>query len=114
MTAARVLTETVTIPVPGALPMAGYLASPDTLEPGGGCWWEWSCSASARTSATSASVSPGSATSPSPPTSTTAAPRASNRLINLKTARLADMDLTMRVTQHIRRPAAAFVYPAGW
>lgn len=37
MTAARVLTETVTIPVPGAaLPMAGYLARPDTLEPGAG------------------------------------------------------------------------------
>jgi hypothetical protein len=37
-----------------------------------------------------------------------------NRLTNLKTARLADMDLTMRVTQHLRRPAAAFVYPASW
>lgn len=35
-----------------------------------------------------------------------------NRLTNLKTASLADMDLTMRLTQHIRRPAAAFVYPA--
>jgi len=37
-----------------------------------------------------------------------------NRLTNLRTARLADMDLTMRVTQHIRRPAAAFVHPARW
>lgn len=37
-----------------------------------------------------------------------------NRLTNLKTARLADMDLTMRITQHIRRPAAAFVQPARW
>lgn len=37
-----------------------------------------------------------------------------NRLTNLKTARLADMDLTMRITQHIRRPAAAFIYPAHW
>lgn len=37
-----------------------------------------------------------------------------NRLTNLKTARLADMDLTMRVTQHIRRPAAAFIHPTRW
>lgn len=37
-----------------------------------------------------------------------------NRLTNLKTASLADMDLTMRVTQYIRRPAAAFIYPARW
>lgn len=37
-----------------------------------------------------------------------------NRLTNLKTARLADMDLAMRITQHIRRPAAAFVHPADW
>lgn len=37
-----------------------------------------------------------------------------NRLTNLKTARLADMDLTMRITQHIRRPAAAFIHPARW
>ncbi len=37
-----------------------------------------------------------------------------NRLTNLKTARLADVDLTMRVTQHLRRPARAFVYPADW
>lgn len=37
-----------------------------------------------------------------------------NRLTNLKTARLADMDLTMRVTQRIARPAAAFVRPTRW
>lgn len=37
-----------------------------------------------------------------------------NRLTNLRTARLADMDLTMRVTQHIRRPAAQFVRPVSW
>jgi hypothetical protein len=37
-----------------------------------------------------------------------------NRLTNLKAARLADMDLTMRITQHLKRPAAAFVSPAGW
>lgn len=37
-----------------------------------------------------------------------------NRLTNLKTAKLADMDLTMRVTQHIGRPAAEFVHPATW
>lgn len=37
-----------------------------------------------------------------------------NRLTNLKTARLADMDLAMRVTQYLRRPAAEFVIPADW
>jgi hypothetical protein len=37
-----------------------------------------------------------------------------NRLTNLRTARLADMDLTMRVTQQVRQPAAAFVYAASW
>lgn len=37
-----------------------------------------------------------------------------NRLTNLKTARLADMDLAMRITQRIRRPAADFVHPARW
>ena len=36
------------------------------------------------------------------------------RLTNLRTARLADMDLTMRVTQWLARPAAAFVHPARW
>jgi hypothetical protein len=36
------------------------------------------------------------------------------RLTNLRTARLADMDLTLRVTQWLRRPAAAFVRPTRW
>jgi hypothetical protein len=36
------------------------------------------------------------------------------RLTNLRTARLADMDLTMRVTQRIERPAAAFIHAARW
>ena len=37
-----------------------------------------------------------------------------NRITNLKTARLADMALTMRVTQSLKRPAAAFVHPSSW
>lgn len=37
-----------------------------------------------------------------------------NRLTNLRTARLADMGLTMRVAQAVGRPAAAFVRPARW
>ena len=37
-----------------------------------------------------------------------------NRLTNLRTARLADMDLAMRVTQSLGRPAAAFIRPADW
>jgi hypothetical protein len=37
-----------------------------------------------------------------------------SRLTNLRTARLADMELTMRVTQWLGRPAAAFVRPAAW
>jgi hypothetical protein len=37
-----------------------------------------------------------------------------NRLTNLRTGRLADMDLTMRITQRIGLPAAAFIHPAGW
>jgi hypothetical protein len=37
-----------------------------------------------------------------------------NRLTNLRTARLADMDLTMRIAQCIGQPAAAFIHPAGW
>jgi hypothetical protein len=37
-----------------------------------------------------------------------------NRLTNLRTARLADMDLTMRVTQWLGMPAARFVHPARW
>ncbi|MBO1739028.1 hypothetical protein [Leifsonia sp. TF02-11] len=37
-----------------------------------------------------------------------------SRLTNLRTARLADMDLTMRLTQWLGRPAADFVHPATW
>lgn len=37
-----------------------------------------------------------------------------SRLTNLRTARLADMALTMRITQWLRKPAAAFVHPAQW
>lgn len=37
-----------------------------------------------------------------------------NRLTNLRTARLADMGLAMRVTQWLGRPAAAFVHPSQW
>jgi hypothetical protein len=37
-----------------------------------------------------------------------------NRLTNLRTARLADMDLAMRVTQWLVQPAAAFIHPARW
>ncbi len=37
-----------------------------------------------------------------------------NRLTNLKTARLADMDLAMRVTQWLGEPAATFIHPAQW
>lgn len=37
-----------------------------------------------------------------------------NRLTNLKTARQADLALTMRITQWLRKPAAAFVHPATW
>jgi hypothetical protein len=37
-----------------------------------------------------------------------------NRLTNLRTARLADMDLTMRITQWLGQPAARFVHPAAW
>ena len=37
-----------------------------------------------------------------------------SRLTNLRTARLADMALAMRVTQWLGRPAAAFIHPAGW
>jgi len=36
------------------------------------------------------------------------------RLTNLRTARLADMDLVMRITQWLGRPAAAFIHPARW
>jgi hypothetical protein len=37
-----------------------------------------------------------------------------NRLTNLRTARIADMDLAMRVTQWLAAPAAAFIHPAQW
>jgi hypothetical protein len=37
-----------------------------------------------------------------------------SRLTNLRKARLADMDLTMRLTQWLRRPAAEFVHAAQW
>jgi hypothetical protein len=37
-----------------------------------------------------------------------------NRLTNLRTARLADLELTLRITQLLGRPAAAFIYPAQW
>ena len=37
-----------------------------------------------------------------------------SRLTKLRTARLADMDLAMRVTQWLRRPAADFIHPSGW
>ena len=37
-----------------------------------------------------------------------------NRLTHLRTARLADMDLAMRVTQWLGLPAARFVDPARW
>jgi len=37
-----------------------------------------------------------------------------NRLTNLRTARLADMGLTMRVTQWLEQPAARFVHAAQW
>ena len=37
-----------------------------------------------------------------------------SRLTNLRTARMADMALTMRVTQWLRRPAAAFIHAAQW
>jgi hypothetical protein len=36
------------------------------------------------------------------------------RLTNLRTARLADMDLAMRVTQWLAKPAAVFIHPATW
>jgi len=36
------------------------------------------------------------------------------RLTNLRTARQADMDLAMRVTQWLGKPAAQFIHPADW
>lgn len=37
-----------------------------------------------------------------------------SRLTNLRKARMADLALTMRVTQWLGKPAAEFVHPAGW
>jgi hypothetical protein len=37
-----------------------------------------------------------------------------SRLTNLRNARLADMDLTMRITQWLGKPAACFIQPAQW
>ena len=37
-----------------------------------------------------------------------------SRLTNLRTARLADMELTMRITQRMGQPAAAFIHSAQW
>jgi transcriptional regulator with XRE-family HTH domain len=36
-----------------------------------------------------------------------------SRLTNLRTARMADMALTMRLTQWLRRPAAEFIHAAS-
>lgn len=36
------------------------------------------------------------------------------RLTNLRTARLADMGLVLRITQSLRRAAADFIHPAAW
>ncbi len=38
----------------------------------------------------------------------------SSRLTNLRAARMADLELTMRVTQWLGRPAAEFIHPAEW
>ena len=37
-----------------------------------------------------------------------------NRLTNLRTARLADMGLTMRITQQVKQPAATFIHAQRW
>lgn len=37
-----------------------------------------------------------------------------SRLTNLRTARMADMELTMRVTQWLEKPAAEFIHSAQW
>jgi hypothetical protein len=37
-----------------------------------------------------------------------------SRLTNLRTARLAEMDLTMRITQWLGAPAARFVHASDW
>jgi hypothetical protein len=36
------------------------------------------------------------------------------RLTNLRTARLADLDLTMRLTQWLGKPATEFIHPSKW
>lgn len=36
------------------------------------------------------------------------------RLTNLRTARLADLGLVLRITQWLRLPAATFIHPAAW
>lgn len=36
------------------------------------------------------------------------------RLTNLRTARMADLELAMRITQWLQRPAADFIHPASW
>ena len=38
----------------------------------------------------------------------------SSRLTNLRTAKVADMELVMRITQWLRYPAARFIHPAAW
>jgi hypothetical protein len=37
-----------------------------------------------------------------------------SRLTNLRTARLADLELVLRVTQWLGQPAATFIHPAQW
>ena len=37
-----------------------------------------------------------------------------SRLTNLRTARLAELELTMRITQRLGKPAALFIHPAQW
>jgi hypothetical protein len=37
-----------------------------------------------------------------------------SRLTNLRTARFADMELVMRISQWLGKPAAAFIHPAQW
>ncbi|MHB1500372.1 MAG: hypothetical protein ACYCYK_04260 [Candidatus Dormibacteria bacterium] len=37
-----------------------------------------------------------------------------SRLTNLRTARFADMDLAMRITQWLGQPAAAYIHAAQW
>lgn len=37
-----------------------------------------------------------------------------NRLTNLRTARRADISLTMRITQRLQQPAATYIHPTTW